>query len=209
MHKNGFTLIELLLVVAIMAILAAIAIPNFLEAQMRAKVSKVKADFRTIKTGLELYRVSEGDYPLMEKRICPGQNNRGDIHKVITLTTPTSYMSSVDLPDPFVPPFPRNSMGDLDVPRSEFPGGETPYSLGYVNIIAMFRQERRPPKPPHHVPYMLLSLGPDLVRGPSPNGGRWIYGSYGENPPKNNYYAAWTYDASNGTRSGGDLLMWP
>lgn len=52
MRKNtGFTLIELLIVVAIIAILAAIAVPNFLEAQMRAKVSRTKADMRSMVTG--------------------------------------------------------------------------------------------------------------------------------------------------------------
>ncbi len=41
---KAFALIELPIVVAIIAILAAIAVPNFLEAQMRAKISKVKTD---------------------------------------------------------------------------------------------------------------------------------------------------------------------
>ncbi len=48
----AFTLIELLIVVAIIAILAAIAVPNFLEAQMRAKISRAQADMRTLHTGL-------------------------------------------------------------------------------------------------------------------------------------------------------------
>lgn len=62
--KKGFTLIELLIVVAIIAILAAIAVPNFLEAQVRAKVSRVKNDQRSLATALETYYVDNNTYPL-------------------------------------------------------------------------------------------------------------------------------------------------
>lgn len=61
--KLGFTLIELLIVVAIIAILAAIAVPNFLEAQVRAKVSRAKSDLRTIATAMESYGVDHNVAP--------------------------------------------------------------------------------------------------------------------------------------------------
>lgn len=62
-NSSGFTLIELLIVVAIIAILAAIAVPNFLEAQNRAKLSRVKNDHRAISTALETYHLDNNVYP--------------------------------------------------------------------------------------------------------------------------------------------------
>jgi type II secretion system protein G len=62
-RRQAFTLIELLIVVAIIAILAAIAVPNFLEAQTRSKIARVKADMRTLATAIESYRVDNSTYP--------------------------------------------------------------------------------------------------------------------------------------------------
>jgi prepilin-type N-terminal cleavage/methylation domain-containing protein len=78
--KKGFTLIELLIVVAIIAILAAIAVPNFLEAQVRSKVSRVQADQRSMATALASYYVDNNGYPLAT--ICGGMGT-GNCNSVV------------------------------------------------------------------------------------------------------------------------------
>lgn len=65
MKRAAFTLVELLIVVVIIAILAAIAIPNFLEAQIRSKVSRARTDLRTVAVALESYAADENKYPPM------------------------------------------------------------------------------------------------------------------------------------------------
>lgn len=61
--KEGFTLIELLIVVAIIGIIAGIAIPNFLGARTKARVTRAFADMRAIADALEMYYVDNTEYP--------------------------------------------------------------------------------------------------------------------------------------------------
>ena len=87
---KGFTLIELLIVVAIIAILAAIAVPNFLEAQTRAKVSRIKSDVRSFVTAVESYRLDNN-------KLFPTTRSVNESRTFIWsyVTTPIAYMSSV------------------------------------------------------------------------------------------------------------------
>ncbi len=62
-NERGFTLIELLIVVAIIAILAAILIPNFLRARAQAQYAASKGNLKNIATALESYFVDRGSYP--------------------------------------------------------------------------------------------------------------------------------------------------
>lgn len=110
LHKNrlAFTLIELLVVVGIISILSAIAIPNFMEAQTRAKIAKVQSDLRTCEMALQAYRIDCNKYPILrrspsgnvESWNCGGAT--GNLSLYPCLTTPIAYISSFEgLLDPF------------------------------------------------------------------------------------------------------------
>ena len=58
-RKGGFTLVELMVVVAVIAILAAIAMPQFLSAADRARNAKETADIQIIKNATQLYMIDK------------------------------------------------------------------------------------------------------------------------------------------------------
>ena len=62
-RREGFTLIELLIVVAIIGIIAAIAVPQLLNAIQRAKQKRTMADMRSIGESLEIYQIDFNRYP--------------------------------------------------------------------------------------------------------------------------------------------------
>ena len=112
---SGFTLIELLIVVAIIAILAAIAVPNFLEAQTRSKITRLKADMRTVVTALEAYTVDNNNFiPPWPVGLKPPNSTFAQYPLKVTLadgsplyphvgnylTTPVSHITSIPT-DPF------------------------------------------------------------------------------------------------------------
>jgi prepilin-type N-terminal cleavage/methylation domain-containing protein len=102
-HRGGgFTLIELLIVIAIILILIAIALPNFLEAQIRAKVTRSRTELRTLSTAIESYQIDFRGYPLSDNEVPTplhpqgGQDVDGaDWYSMMALTTPHQYLTEI------------------------------------------------------------------------------------------------------------------
>jgi prepilin-type N-terminal cleavage/methylation domain-containing protein len=189
--RKGFTLIELLIVVAIIAILAAIAVPNFLEAQTRSKISRVKADMRSVATGLEAYLVDNQRYPrpFFNGGLTFWLGNFSE------LTTPVAYLTSVGFADPFLP---KTESHPDDPPPNN------------VRTLRMFSYDHNAWWGPDvdlyfRKAYTLSSYGPDQ----DDDYAEWVPVRFWNGAP---WPTDWgnllqrIYDATNGTKSSGDII---
>ncbi len=194
MKQRGFTLIELLIVVAIIAILAAIAVPNFLEAQTRSRVSRAMNDLRTLSVAMESYRIDNNTYPAAGM-VSPlaGHDTYSALDRRL-LTTPISYCSSVP-PDVFM------IVAGISNPWYRI------YGVCYVatsNLSTYPSGYRRDYDVYPKTAWMTWSYGPDLV---TQTGGYFSLPRVIQNestaPPLAGYGIR--YDGTNGTVSAGDI----
>jgi type II secretion system protein G len=195
-RQSAFTLIELLIVVAIIAILAAIAVPNFMEASTRAKVSRVKNDMRSLATAVEAYRVDNIAYPeyaviqfpattVDDPATAAGDDFFEHFSRVpgIGITTPVAYIGSIP-PDLFA--------------IGRFPGPEPrTWDFSYKNSRQNFRIFTGPPEP------WLGPGGSVLLK----DWGEWRLSSGGPDGTRiADIKANRIYDPTNGTASIGDIV---
>lgn len=206
---TGFTLIELLIVVAIIAILAAIAVPNFLEAQTRAKVSRVRADHRSIATGLEMYHIDTNKYPkctgnnwcfATQEGTPGGSNNTPTLERI---TTPIAYMTGKG---GFTDPFKAKSFyeGPTLTRKVDLPDYENKelywYTARNSKDSAVWGQTEVHDVDPFW--WFLQSAGPDLAYD---WGWKMINGMSMDTSFNRQKAGQMIYDASNGTISRGSI----
>lgn len=208
MKRRGFTLIELLIVVAIIAILAAIAVPNFLEAQVRAKVSRCKNDMRSIAVGVESYQVDNNSYPINAALPATFGFTYMDqwTEFLNTLSTPIAYMSSMQQKDPFAPPRPDFTPYGYTGP---FVGSFFWVDYSTKNGMRSWGGAMKSYYPTWNVPerqaYIIYSWGPnrktDSIEWAIIGG---VQGSYTITSNGAGSY----YDPTNGSVSAGDIGRW-
>ena len=185
--QKAFTLIELLIVVAIIGILAAIAVPNFLNAQTRARVSRTAGDLRALGLAIETYVVDNNNLP---------PNNSHLTVDLISLTTPTSYISSVSFKDIF-----QAKQGNTGNDRESYLYFS--YQLDPKDISMSWMGQI--PSEYHQYStkgFCLSSWGPDRWQDAI----EWVYiqRMLGNANGGNNMI----YAPSNGLNSGGDIGRW-
>lgn len=190
MNRAAFTLIELLITIAIILVLIAIALPNLMEAQIRARLTRCQSDLRTLATAIEAYHAEQNRLPPTAGPFSPSLFRR-----LRPLTTPIAYLT--ELPkDPFQPlqqPFWDSPSILSDQEPRELWDGYYLYNLGDAGVgsshggaNAWLRSA-----------WSLTAAGPDQTIA---------FPYYYFAPPFQGHHWVFVYSPTNGTRSSGEVF---
>jgi len=103
--NKGFTLVELLIVVIVIAILASMAIPKFVNASLRGKESALRGELKQTRNAVDLFHQDTGYYPVLLSQLATasapiaGLDSAGNINAVAASSFHGPYLSQID-PDP-------------------------------------------------------------------------------------------------------------
>lgn len=203
---KGFTLIELLIVIAIILILIAIALPNFLEAQTRSKITRNSAEMRGLAMALESYRTDYPRYPPQSfyepTQFSSWPTVTCNVCSLFSLTTPIPYMTTVPQ-DLFAPTDGRLLNDSTDSIITPHPIDQA-HGLSYLywsqeSLRFNGQTSTADAMKVNGINYTLLGVGPDkdldTINLSSSNMG----GARTNN-------VTWAYSPTNGTNSSGDVL---
>jgi prepilin-type N-terminal cleavage/methylation domain-containing protein len=205
-QEKGFTLIELLIVIAIILILIAIALPNFLEAQTRSKITRNSAEMRGLALALESYRTDFPRYPPQSfyepTQFAPLPTVTCNVCSLFSLTTPIPYMTSVPR-DLFAPEGDSiyNDSTDSEVPLHPVDNEHGMSYLYWSQESLRFNRQTATADAMkvNGINYTLLGVGPDRDLDTINLGSANFAGARTNNVP-------WAYSPTNGTKSSGDVL---
>ncbi len=172
-------MIELLIVVAIIGILAAIAVPNFMNARTRSNIARVRADQKSISLALDLYHMDNNAYLI----------TLSGASEFYHLTTPTPYLASVPV-DVFLPWKGSRGLASRN-PDDRFPTFDYTSNDWFTGDVKIR---------PHA--YIMESVGPDQIHLPGVHS-EWA--AYRANPPDSTFNK-YIFDPTNGIKSYGCIL---
>ncbi|MBE7488188.1 prepilin-type N-terminal cleavage/methylation domain-containing protein [bacterium] len=207
-RSGGFTLIELLIVIAIILILISIALPNFMEAQVRARLTNTRGCLQAYRVANEAYQadfrtyipdVDGGEIEPTTKRSWASLWARGrkincdmvgELCSFAMLTTPIQYIKQLCY-DPFLA-------------QQKDPRISKPYSLPEYTSYLSGSKQRKMWAEQYGLRYSILSRGPDLDIDVGSYDHLWWY--LGAHIHHSMGFPV-IYSATNGTYSSGDMVV--